>query len=106
MGFIGIIIYLLSVEIKENYSINNYLILILFIKIAIFLLCLGYSFLYGHKIMNLIYHPIAFEIFEYPKKNEFIINCSYNFRENIAKEINDTNDSSFLNSDSEEEEND
>ena len=56
--------------------------------------------------MNLIYHPIAFEIFEYPKKNEFIINCSYNFRENIAKEINDTNDSSFLNSDSEEEEND
>ncbi len=106
LGFIGIIIYLLSVEIKENYSINNYLILILFIKIAVFLLCLGYSFLYGHKIMNLIYHPIAFEIFEYPKKNEFIINCSYNFRENIAKEINDTNDSSFLNSDSEEEEND
>ena len=111
LGIIGILIYLLSVEIDAKYSINNYLRLIIFIKIFIFLLCLGYSFLYGHKIMDLIFHPIAFEIFQYPKKNNFIKNCSYNFRGKIASAINDTNDSlggnsSSSDSDEEEEEND
>ena len=61
--------------------------------------------------MDLIFHPIAFEIFQYPKKNNYIKNCSYNFRGKIVSAINDTNDSlggnsSSSDSDEEEEEND
>jgi hypothetical protein len=107
LGIIGIIIYLLCANINEKYSINNYFRLIIFINIFIFFLCLGNSFLFGNKIMDLIYLPLAFEIFEYPKKKNYMINCSYNLR-GTSKEINDSKESSYLNSsssDSEEEEN-
>ena len=103
-GLIGIILYLSFKTIDNNYELTEFTHLLYTLCVFIIFLCIGYSFIFGHKMIDLIYEPIAFEIFDYPKKKDYYINYSLNSKRKKShnsinylenEEIKDSSSSSY-----------
>ena len=74
--FISVIIFLAFDKIDQNLAIEKYEEYWNLIFMALGLILLGYAFIFGHHIFDLIYYPIAYEISPHTLKNSFYINNS------------------------------
>ena len=61
-------------KIDQNLAIEKYEEYWNLIFMALGLILLGYAFIFGHRIFDLIYYPIAYEISPHTLKNSFYIN--------------------------------
>ncbi len=73
---ISVIIFLAFDKIDQNLAIEKYEEYWNLIFMALGLILLGYAFIFGHHIFDLIYYPIAYEISPHTLKNSFYINNS------------------------------
>ena len=84
-----VVYFIFFLDINEEMSIKIFFNFWFLLRISLLLICFGNSFSFGNYFFKMIYKPIEFEIYDYPKKNENYIKTSYNLKNKKNKYLKD-----------------